>query len=105
VSTAVHADTGLLTVFVYDGHPGGAGFSRRGFEAAGPWLRATRDTILACECTDGCPSCIQSPKCGNQNQPLDKGGARTLLDALLGPAAVRPADHLPASAGPRPGPG
>ncbi|HEU5456304.1 MAG TPA: DEAD/DEAH box helicase, partial [Nocardioides sp.] len=100
VSTAAHPDTGLLTVFVYDGHPGGAGFSRRGFEAAGPWLRATRDTILACECTDGCPSCIQSPKCGNQNQPLDKVGALTLLDALLGPAAARPADDHPASTRP-----
>jgi len=84
VSTAVHPDTGQLTVFVYDGHPGGAGFARRGFEAAGAWLTATRETISACECTDGCPSCIQSPKCGNQNQPLDKVGAVALLDALLG---------------------
>jgi DEAD/DEAH box helicase domain-containing protein len=83
VSTALHADTGLLTVFVYDGHPGGAGFAERGFHAARGWLAATRDTIGACECTDGCPSCIQSPKCGNQNNPLDKPGALTLLDLLL----------------------
>jgi DEAD/DEAH box helicase domain-containing protein len=84
VSTAVHPDTGRLTVFVYDGHPGGAGFAERGFRAARDWLSATRDTIRACGCADGCPSCIQSPKCGNQNNPLDKSGAVRLLDVLLG---------------------
>jgi DEAD/DEAH box helicase domain-containing protein len=68
---------------VYDGHPGGAGISRRGFDVARAWLTATRDTIVACECPDGCPSCVQSPKCGNQNHPLDKAGAVVLLDALL----------------------
>ena len=83
VSTALHPDTGMLTVFVYDGHPGGAGFAERGFHAAGPWLGATRDAILACACTEGCPSCIQSPKCGNQNNPLDKAGAAALLEVLL----------------------
>ena len=83
VSTARHADTGLLTVFVYDGHPGGAGFSERGFGAAVEWLTATREAIASCECPAGCPSCIQSPKCGNQNNPLDKPGAILLLDALL----------------------
>jgi DEAD/DEAH box helicase domain-containing protein len=84
VSTALHPDTGQLTVFVYDGHPGGAGFARRGYDAAEAWLTATREAISACECTEGCPSCIQSPKCGNQNHPLDKPGAVELLDALLG---------------------
>jgi DEAD/DEAH box helicase domain-containing protein len=84
VSTAVHPDTGRLTVFVYDGHPGGAGFAERGFAAARDWLTATRDTIASCACDEGCPSCIQSPKCGNQNNPLDKGGAAALLDVLLG---------------------
>lgn len=84
VSTAVHPDTGRLTVFVYDGHPGGAGFAERGFRAAREWLSATRDTIRSCTCDDGCPSCIQSPKCGNQNDPLDKAGAVALLDVLLG---------------------
>ena len=84
VSTAVHPDTGMLTVFVYDGHPGGAGFAERGFRAAHEWLTATRDTIVACSCEEGCPSCIQSPKCGNQNNPLDKGGAAALLGVLLG---------------------
>ena len=84
VSTALHADTGMLTVFVYDGHPGGAGFAERGFRAAREWLGATRETIAACGCHEGCPSCVQSPKCGNQNNPLDKQGAIALLDVLLG---------------------
>jgi DEAD/DEAH box helicase domain-containing protein len=84
VSTALHPDTGQLTVFVYDGHPGGAGFAERGYAAARDWLTATREAISACRCTEGCPSCIQSPKCGNQNNPLDKTGAVALLDVLLG---------------------
>jgi len=84
VSTALHPDTGRLTVFVYDGHPGGAGFAERGFRAARSWLRATRDAIRSCGCDEGCPSCIQSPKCGNGNNPLDKVGAAALLDLLLG---------------------
>uniref|UniRef100_UPI0017FC9DD2 Zn-binding domain-containing protein n=1 Tax=Sporichthya sp. TaxID=65475 RepID=UPI0017FC9DD2 len=83
VSTALHPDTMLPTVFVYDGHPGGAGFAERGFAAAEQWLRATRDAIAACECDAGCPSCVQSPKCGNGNNPLDKAGAVRLLDRVL----------------------
>ncbi len=83
VSTALHADTGKLTVFVHDGHPGGAGFAERGFHAAARWLRATREAISSCGCAEGCPSCVQSPKCGNQNNPLDKDGAIALLDLLL----------------------
>jgi DEAD/DEAH box helicase domain-containing protein len=89
VSTALHPDTGMLTVFVYDGHPGGAGFAERGFHAARAWLTATRDAIAACRCEEGCPSCVQSPKCGNQNNPLDKRGAVRLLDLLLGTATAR----------------
>jgi DEAD/DEAH box helicase domain-containing protein len=84
VSTARHPDTGVLTVFVYDGHPGGAGFAERGYAAAREWLTATLETIEACECDEGCPSCIQSPKCGNQNNPLDKHAAARLLRLLLG---------------------
>ncbi len=83
VSTARHADTGQLTVFVYDGHPGGAGFSERGFGTAAEWLEATREAIASCACAAGCPSCVQSPKCGNQNNPLDKAGAVRLLDLVL----------------------
>lgn len=95
VSTARHPDTGLLTVFVYDGHEGGAGFAERGFRDAAAWLRATRDAIAACECEAGCPSCIQSPKCGNGNEPLDKQGALGLLDELLrgAPAPARVANR------------
>ena len=83
VSTVLHPDTGRLTVFVYDGHPGGAGFAERGFQVAREWWTATREAIASCECVAGCPSCVQSPKCGNQNSPLDKQGAIRLLDVLL----------------------
>jgi DEAD/DEAH box helicase domain-containing protein len=84
VSTALHADTGEATVFVHDGHPGGAGFADRGFAALVPWLAATREAIASCDCPAGCPSCVQSPKCGNGNEPLDKAGAVAVLDAVLG---------------------
>jgi DEAD/DEAH box helicase domain-containing protein len=83
VSTDEHPATGRLTVFVYDGHEGGAGFAERGFDAAGEWLTATRQAISSCECDAGCPSCIQSPKCGNGNSPLSKSGALALLETLL----------------------
>ena len=83
VSTALHRDTGEPTVFVHDGHPGGAGFADRAHAALRPWLSATRDAIAACECPAGCPSCVQSPKCGNGNDPLDKAGAIVVLDTVL----------------------
>lgn len=83
LSTAFHIDTEQPTIFVYDGHPGGAGFAERGFEQVNHWVRATLDTILACECELGCPSCVQSPKCGNRNEPPHKAGAARLLVALL----------------------
>ena len=83
VSTPLHPDTQRCTVVVYDGHPGGAGFADRGFEVAARWWRATRDLIDTCRCDSGCPACVQSPKCGNGNEPLDKAGAVRLLDIIL----------------------
>ncbi|MBK0865589.1 MULTISPECIES: DEAD/DEAH box helicase [unclassified Saccharopolyspora] len=82
VSTARHEHTGRATVFVHDGHPGGAGFADRGYAALFPWLAATREAIVSCGCPAGCPSCVQSPKCGNGNEPLDKAGAVAVLDVL-----------------------
>jgi DEAD/DEAH box helicase domain-containing protein len=84
VSTPWHADTGAATVLVYDGYPGGAGIAELGFDAADRHLRATADAIAACGCDAGCPSCVQSPKCGNLNEPLDKPGAISLLRVVLG---------------------
>ncbi|GHF28732.1 helicase [Streptomyces morookaense] len=86
VSVPLHPDTLLPTVFVYDGHPGGAGFAERAFRTAARWLTATREAIASCECDTGCPSCIQSPKCGNGNDPLDKRAAIRLLTRLLSDA-------------------
>ncbi|MEV7426062.1 MULTISPECIES: DEAD/DEAH box helicase [unclassified Streptomyces] len=83
VSVPLHPDTLLPTVFVYDGHPGGAGFAERAFRTAREWLTATREAIASCECEAGCPSCVQSPKCGNGNEPLHKRGAVRLLTELL----------------------
>jgi DEAD/DEAH box helicase domain-containing protein len=89
LSTAVGPDTGLPTVFVYDGHPGGAGFAERGFGEITTWLAATADAIDACECPEGCPSCVQSPKCGNGNDPLDKAGAVVVLRLVLAELTAR----------------
>ena len=83
VSADLHPATGKLTVFVYDGHVGGAGFAERGFAAARAWLSATAEAIASCECAAGCPACIQSPKCGNGNHPLAKDDAVALLRCLL----------------------
>jgi DEAD/DEAH box helicase domain-containing protein len=89
LSTALHPDTGVATIFVYDGHPGGAGFSQRGFGVLREWLQATRATVASCECESGCPSCVQSPKCGNGNDPLDKAAAVRILDVVLDELAGR----------------
>jgi DEAD/DEAH box helicase domain-containing protein len=84
VSTPMHPDTGMTTIFIYDGYPGGAGITERGARDADRWLRATLEAIRQCPCSRGCPSCVQSPKCGNGNEPLDKTGAVSLLAAILG---------------------
>lgn len=84
LSTAVGPESdGLPSVFVYDGYPGGAGFAEQGFRRAGTWLGATAAAIEACECPWGCPSCVQSPKCGSGNEPLDKAGAVRVLRLVL----------------------
>jgi DEAD/DEAH box helicase domain-containing protein len=83
VSTAMHEDTAACTVFIYDGYPGGAGLAARSFDAGAEHLRATLETISSCPCERGCPSCVQSPKCGNGNEPLDKAGAIRLLSTIL----------------------
>ncbi|MGZ4726115.1 MAG: DEAD/DEAH box helicase [Acidimicrobiales bacterium] len=83
VSTPMQAETGLPTIVIYDGYPGGAGIAELGYASADRHLRATLEVIEACRCVDGCPSCVQSPKCGNGNEPLDKHGAVALLHALL----------------------
>lgn len=83
VSTALHPDTGLATIFVHDGMAGGAGFALRGWEVADHWLHATLERLTTCTCSDGCPSCVVSPKCGNANQVLSKTSAAELLGLLL----------------------
>ena len=82
VSTPFHPDTGLPTVMVHDGHPGGAGFGDRGFAARRPWVEANLDAVRSCPCDAGCPACVQSPKCGNNNEPLSKEGAVRVLQVL-----------------------
>jgi DEAD/DEAH box helicase domain-containing protein len=82
LSTNVHFQTGRPTIFVYDGHAGGVGITARGFDRFAGWVEDTVRLLERCPCTSGCPSCVQSPKCGNLNEPLDKAGARTLLERM-----------------------
>jgi DEAD/DEAH box helicase domain-containing protein len=84
LSTNVHYQTGRPTIFVYDGHPGGVGITERGFESFEGWVEDTAKLLDGCPCASGCPSCVQSPKCGNLNDMLDKGAALTLLRRMLG---------------------
>ncbi len=89
VSMAMGPEDGTPTIFVYDGYPGGAGFADRGFRRLATWWGATAEAIEACECPSGCPSCVQSPKCGNGNDPLDKAGAIRVLRLVLGELDTR----------------
>lgn len=82
LSTVIHPDTGKPQIFIYDGFPGGIGIAEKGFELLEALWTATLETIEQCPCEFGCPSCIQSPKCGNNNEPLDKRGAVILLKGL-----------------------
>jgi DEAD/DEAH box helicase domain-containing protein len=83
LSTNLHFQTGRPTVFIYDGHAGGVGIARRGFDQLEGWVADTERLLAGCPCETGCPSCVQSPKCGNLNEFLDKAGALTFLRRLL----------------------
>ena len=83
LSTNIHFQTDRPTVFIYDGHPGGVGITERGFDSFEGWVEDTARMLEGCPCSDGCPSCVQSPKCGNLNEMLDKGGALTLLRRMV----------------------
>jgi DEAD/DEAH box helicase domain-containing protein len=83
LSTPFHPETGGGTIFIYEAYPGGAGISPIAFAAAAGHLSATREMVEACPCDEGCPSCVQSPKCGNFNEPLSKLGAVRFLDIAL----------------------
>jgi DEAD/DEAH box helicase domain-containing protein len=82
LSTNIHPQTGRPTIFVYDGHSGGVGITERGFDRFEDWVEDTTRLLQRCPCAAGCPSCVQSPKCGNLNEPLDKAGARALLERM-----------------------
>jgi DEAD/DEAH box helicase domain-containing protein len=82
LSTNLHPQTGQPTIFVYDGHPGGVGITERGFERFEGWVTDTARLLAGCPCEHGCPSCVQSPKCGNLNEPLHKAGALALLERM-----------------------
>jgi DEAD/DEAH box helicase domain-containing protein len=83
VSTVFHADTGKAQIFIYDAHPGGTGIAEKGFELVDSLWRETLKMIMECPCEDGCPSCVHSPKCGNNNNPLDKEAAKLILQELV----------------------
>ena len=83
LSTPWHWQTDAASIFVYDGYPGGIGLSRRGYDAFESLAEAARTLVAECPCESGCPSCVQSPKCGNLNEPLSKAGAVMLLRAVL----------------------
>ena len=83
VSTTLHPDTGQPQIFIYDAHPGGVGIAEKGFDLVEELWQTTLKAIEECPCQDGCPSCVQSPKCGNNNKPLDKKAAQVLLEGLL----------------------
>jgi DEAD/DEAH box helicase domain-containing protein len=85
LSTNIHAQTGRPTIFIYDGHPGGIGIARRGYEEFARLVGDAARLIEECPCDDGCPSCVQSPKCGNLNEPLHKQGALELMQQMFAP--------------------
>ena len=82
LSTNLHPQTGCPTIFIYDGHPGGIGLTKRAYELFPRLVGDALRLIGECPCESGCPSCVQSPKCGNLNEPLFKAGAISLLEAM-----------------------
>ena len=84
LSTNVHMQTGRPTIFIYDGHPGGVGISRRGYDEFDRLVGDAARLVGECPCAEGCPSCVQSPKCGNLNDHLHKAGAIELMGNMLG---------------------
>ncbi len=84
LSTNAHPQTGGPTIFIYDGHPGGIGITRLAYQRFEELCRDAHRLIAECPCKSGCPSCVQSPKCGNLNEPLSKAGARVMLEGMLG---------------------
>ena len=101
-------------IFIYDGHAGGAALAEQGWDIVGPWLDAVEELLRDCPCEEGCPACIQSPKCGNGNKPLDKGGAKELVRRLkarlaqagdTGVTITPPLAMTPQTAGPLGNPG
>ena len=84
ISCPLHPQVGKGAIFVYDGYPGGIGLAARGYEIISPLLEKTKELVSSCPCTEGCPACIHSPKCGSGNKPLDKKAAATTLSYLLG---------------------
>jgi DEAD/DEAH box helicase domain-containing protein len=83
LSTNIHFQTGEPTIFIYDGHPGGVGIARRGYDEFERLVADASRLVGECPCEHGCPSCIQSPKCGNLNEPLHKAGALEVMDGII----------------------
>jgi DEAD/DEAH box helicase domain-containing protein len=94
LSTNLHQQTGVPTIFLYDGHPGGIGIARTAYARFEELCRDAQRLIAGCPCSGGCPSCVQSPKCGNLNEPLSKAGARLLLESMLHGWPHRSHTHL-----------
>ena len=84
ISTPAHPQVPQPVIFIYDGYPGGVGLTERAYETMEELLTTTFEMIRDCECEEGCPSCMQSPKCGSGNHPLDKRGALLILGHILG---------------------
>ena len=95
LSTNLHPQTGGPTIFIYDGHPGGIGIARTAFARFEELCGDAHRLIAECPCASGCPSCVQSPKCGNLNEPLSKAGARLLLERMLAAGDLGAPGELP----------